>query len=82
MESYGDDDTSAMLRGARAVVSGRGVIALVGLQLAATEDELRRRIGRERYDAQVALGASMDADQLLTFVGERVRRLLQDDADS
>jgi predicted ATPase len=75
MEACGDDDTSAILRGTAPVVARRGVIPAATEELAATEDALRRRLGRERFDAAVARGTAMDADQALTFVGERFRLL-------
>jgi tetratricopeptide (TPR) repeat protein len=80
LEAHGDDDTSAMLRGSRSVVAGRGVVPIVGDRLAASEDELRRRVGSDRHDAQVAAGRAMGPDELLTFVGQKFPLLVRDEA--
>jgi hypothetical protein len=75
MEACGDDDTSAILRGTTPVAAGRGVIPAATQQLAYKEDALRRRLGQERFDAHVARGKAMNADQILTFVADRFRQL-------
>jgi hypothetical protein len=72
LEAAGDDEGSATLRGAPAVVVGRRVVVRAREQLAATEQALRARMGDDAFEARRMAARTMSVDAALNLVGDRL----------
>jgi hypothetical protein len=72
MEAAGDDEGSATLRGAPAVVAGRRVVVRARERLAGSEQALRARMGDDAFEARRMDAQSMSVDAALNFVSDRL----------
>jgi predicted ATPase/class 3 adenylate cyclase len=72
LEAAGDDEGSATLRGAPAVVAGRRVVVRARERLAATEQALRARMGDDAFEARRMDARTMSVDAALNLVGDRL----------